>query len=70
MTDRKWHKGLTARELRHVMESTTTGTRAQFRRNLEHQRADEAAQLAAGRHEDDVIVLCRECRRIGDKLGL
>ena len=45
---RRWHKRLTIRQLRHIIETTQTGSLAQFKRNLEHQIATDLKQEQDG----------------------
>ena len=59
---KKWHKKVTIKELRHILESTTTGTLAQFKRNLDHQRAGDTWP--------DGTMSCWECHFIAKKLGI
>ena len=64
---RKWHKKLTLKELRHVLDSTTTGSLAQFKRNLDPQREQD-------RKNNDLLGFvpraCWECHFVAKKLGL
>jgi hypothetical protein len=52
----KWEKKLTIKEIRHIRETTDTGSLQQFIHNRELQRAMNTP--------------CHECRFIARKLGL
>jgi hypothetical protein len=56
----KWQNKLNKKELKHIKETTTNSTLAQFKFNREHQK----------KHTTNGIEACWECRAIAIKLGL
>jgi len=75
---KKWHKKVTIKELRHILESTTTGTLAQFKRNLDHQRAggtwpdspSNSCIMTRPPTGSYGTMSCWECHFIAKKLGI
>lgn len=60
MTKKKWQRPLTAKEVKHIRETTETGTLEQFKQNRARQIEDEAADFTP----------CWACRMIARKLGV
>jgi hypothetical protein len=57
---RKWHKALTLDEIRHIAETTPTGSLEQFRVNYVEQTKMDTGPMA---------YVCYDCHRIAQKLG-
>ena len=64
---RKWHKKLTIAELRHVHESTTSGTMAEIKCNATAIRQWKLEQEQRG---EQYAGICWDCLSIARKLGL
>ena len=52
----KWHKKLNKKDLKHIRETTDTGSLKQFKVNFEFQ--------------EKYNMRCWECKNIADKLGI
>ncbi len=59
----RWQRKLTKAEIKHIRETTDTGSLAQFKRNLEWQRERDT-------ENPDGPVTCLECRHIANVIGI